>query len=165
MYTHLPWAVLLRALEYYRGTIFLTTNRIGVMDEAFTSRIHVSFGFPDLTQHDRERIWMNNFRRLEKDTDMEISDTAKEYIKTTKIGSLPWNGRHIRNGEKADPLTLIIRLIRLEFSNTCIHASVSNGCCPCGCRQVSQWKAVDRRPSRGCCPVVLGVRRLPERGT
>ncbi|KAH8903522.1 P-loop containing nucleoside triphosphate hydrolase protein [Coniochaeta sp. PMI_546] len=90
-------SILLRALEYYRGTIFLTTNRIGVMDEAFTSRIHVSFGFPDLTDNDRERIWRNNFSRLTRDTDMEISETAKTYISTTEIRSLRWNGRHIRN--------------------------------------------------------------------
>ncbi|KAF2636666.1 hypothetical protein P280DRAFT_408864, partial [Massarina eburnea CBS 473.64] len=32
----------LRALEYYRGILFLTTNWAGAMDEAFRLRIHVS---------------------------------------------------------------------------------------------------------------------------
>lgn len=31
----------LRALEYYRGILFLSTNRVGTFDEAFTSRIHI----------------------------------------------------------------------------------------------------------------------------
>jgi hypothetical protein len=34
--------VFLRVLEYYSGILFLTTNRVGIMDEAFKSRIHVS---------------------------------------------------------------------------------------------------------------------------
>jgi SpoVK/Ycf46/Vps4 family AAA+-type ATPase len=32
----------LRAMEYYQGILFLTTNRVGTFDEAFISRVHVS---------------------------------------------------------------------------------------------------------------------------
>jgi len=35
-------SVFLRILEYYSGILFLTTNRVGTIDEAFKSRIHVS---------------------------------------------------------------------------------------------------------------------------
>ena len=35
-------SVFLRQLEYYKGTLFLTTNRVGDMNPAFKSRIHVS---------------------------------------------------------------------------------------------------------------------------
>lgn len=35
-------SVFLRMLEYYKGILFLTTNRIGTFDEAFKSRIHLS---------------------------------------------------------------------------------------------------------------------------
>lgn len=35
-------SVFLRMLEYYKGILFLTTNRIGTFDEAFKSRIHIS---------------------------------------------------------------------------------------------------------------------------
>ena len=35
-------SVFLRMLEYYSGILFLTTNRVGTMDEAFKSRIHIS---------------------------------------------------------------------------------------------------------------------------
>jgi hypothetical protein len=90
---------LLRALEYYSGTLILTTNRIGVFDDAFMSRVHVSLGFPDLSSEDRELIWMNNFERLTENTNINVSNTAKSYVKTDKVLSLAWNGREIRNGE------------------------------------------------------------------
>lgn len=35
-------SVFLRALEFYSGILFLTTNRVGTIDEAFKSRIHIS---------------------------------------------------------------------------------------------------------------------------
>jgi hypothetical protein len=35
-------SVFLRVLEYYNGLLFLTTNRVGTIDEAFKSRIHIS---------------------------------------------------------------------------------------------------------------------------
>ncbi|KAF2800360.1 P-loop containing nucleoside triphosphate hydrolase protein, partial [Melanomma pulvis-pyrius CBS 109.77] len=39
-------SVFLRALEYYTGVLFLTTNRVGTLDEAFRSRIHLSLLYP-----------------------------------------------------------------------------------------------------------------------
>ncbi|TGJ75550.1 hypothetical protein E0Z10_g10983, partial [Xylaria hypoxylon] len=38
-------SVFLRALEYYRGVLFLTTNRVQTFDAAFTSRIHVALHY------------------------------------------------------------------------------------------------------------------------
>jgi SpoVK/Ycf46/Vps4 family AAA+-type ATPase len=35
-------SVFLRVLEFYSGILFLTTNRVGTIDEAFKSRIHIS---------------------------------------------------------------------------------------------------------------------------
>lgn len=35
-------SVFLRVLEYYSGILFLTTNRVGTIDEAFKSRIQIS---------------------------------------------------------------------------------------------------------------------------
>jgi len=35
-------SVFLRMLEYYKGVLILTTNRIGTFDEAFKSRVHLS---------------------------------------------------------------------------------------------------------------------------
>ena len=98
-----PRLVLLRALEYYQGILFLTTNRVGVFDEAFISRIHVPLYFKHLTDGDRVKIWSNNFLRLQKETGMEVHDTAKSFISTDKkLLDLKWNGREIRNGRLED---------------------------------------------------------------
>lgn len=39
-------SVFLRSLEYYAGVLFLTTNRVGSIDQAFKSRIHLSVYYP-----------------------------------------------------------------------------------------------------------------------
>ncbi|OOF92561.1 hypothetical protein ASPCADRAFT_153252, partial [Aspergillus carbonarius ITEM 5010] len=42
-------AGILRAMDYYEGVLFLTTNRVGDFDEASTSRIHVCLYYPELS--------------------------------------------------------------------------------------------------------------------
>ncbi|KAK5634906.1 hypothetical protein RRF57_010618 [Xylaria bambusicola] len=93
-------SVFLRALEYYRGVLFLTTNRVETFDAAFTSRIHVALHYGALTDTDRERIWMNSFDRLERDAGgrVHVAMTAREYAwRSGDVRSLRWNGREIRN--------------------------------------------------------------------
>ena len=93
-------SVFLRALEYYRGVLFLTTNRVETFDSAFTSRIHVALHYGALTDTDRERIWMNSFDRLERDAGgrVHVAVTAREYAwRSSDVRSLRWNGREIRN--------------------------------------------------------------------
>src|SRR4051794_15086173 len=41
-------SVFLRQLEYYRGILLLTTNRLKSIDSAFQSRIHFCFQYKDL---------------------------------------------------------------------------------------------------------------------
>ncbi|KAJ7067648.1 P-loop containing nucleoside triphosphate hydrolase protein, partial [Mycena amicta] len=50
-------AVFLRHVEYYRGILLLTTNRVQAFDEAFLSRIHVALHFSDLTESSRAQVW------------------------------------------------------------------------------------------------------------
>ncbi|KAI1421517.1 P-loop containing nucleoside triphosphate hydrolase protein [Xylaria sp. FL1777] len=93
-------SVFLRALEYYRGVLFLTTNRVQTFDSAFTSRIHVALHYGALTDTDRERIWMHSFERLERDAGghVHVAVTAREYAWASgDVRSLRWNGREIRN--------------------------------------------------------------------
>ncbi|KAF2689840.1 hypothetical protein K458DRAFT_327800 [Lentithecium fluviatile CBS 122367] len=52
-------SVLLRTLEYFEGIMFLTTNRIGSIDPAFKSRIHLSLSYPILDAPARRSIWQN----------------------------------------------------------------------------------------------------------
>ncbi|KAF2969434.1 hypothetical protein GQX73_g4108 [Xylaria multiplex] len=97
----------LRALEYYRGVLFLTTNRVQAFDSAFLSRIHVALHYKNLRDEDRERIWANTFERLDRESNgtIRISTAARNLLlggtngddTGSRIRSLKWNGREIRN--------------------------------------------------------------------
>ena len=90
-------SVFLRALEYYKGLLFLTTNRVGTFDEAFTSRIHVSLHYKKLTDEDRQQIWINSITRLAVDN-VKVTKQARKYVCEDKdVSILQWNGREIRN--------------------------------------------------------------------
>lgn len=104
--------VFLRVLEYYNGILFLTTNRVGTIDEAFKSRIHVSLYYPPLNREQTVDIFAVNLRRLHEieaakaarrldHTPLEIDDDsilrfAKKHFKNHGP-SQKWNGRQIRN--------------------------------------------------------------------
>jgi hypothetical protein len=109
-------SIFLRALEYYRGVLFLTTNRVQSFDSAFLSRIHVALHYKNLRDEDRERIWANNFDRLDRESQPEaavggdsqddansvqsvhVSVSARDYVRTSReVRALRWNGREIRN--------------------------------------------------------------------
>lgn len=94
-------SIFLRALEYYKGVLFLTTNRVAAFDSAFTSRIHVALHYKKLSDEDRMRVWMNNFERLERDSGGKcfVPQSARQYAyESEEIKDLRWNGREIRNG-------------------------------------------------------------------
>ncbi|KAI1827299.1 hypothetical protein F4861DRAFT_550865 [Xylaria intraflava] len=59
-------SVFLRVLEYYDGILILTSNRVGIFDEAFRSRIQLTLRYENLNQHQRYKIWENFIRRLER---------------------------------------------------------------------------------------------------
>ncbi|KAJ5494612.1 hypothetical protein N7463_010699 [Penicillium fimorum] len=97
-----------RTLEYYSGILFLTTNRVGQIDRAFKSRIHVSLYYPKLDKKTSIQIWRNNIGRIRKEfkaqnqdfdiREKEIIKFAKEHFKDIKEKNLlNWNGRQIRN--------------------------------------------------------------------
>lgn len=106
-------AVFLRVLDYYNGILFLTTNRAGVLDEAFKSRIHYKFYYPDLTHEQTIDIWKLNidrFRAIEKQlaqfekrepliiNDQDLLHFASRLFQNSKGPKEGrWNGRQIRN--------------------------------------------------------------------
>jgi len=51
-------SVFLRKLEYFRGIMFLTTNRIKTFDEAIISRVHFPLRFDHLDAQARKNIWV-----------------------------------------------------------------------------------------------------------
>lgn len=91
-------SVFLRSLEYFRGILFLTTNRVGSFDDAFISRIHVALHYKRLNDDYRAKIWEKNFNRLSKEDSISIAPGAIIYVTTdTDVRAVEWNGREIRN--------------------------------------------------------------------
>ncbi|CAG8952434.1 hypothetical protein HYFRA_00001181 [Hymenoscyphus fraxineus] len=89
----------LRSMEYYRGILFLTTNRLGHIDDAIISRIHLIIEYKDLTDAARIKIWKQFFTKLSKDrADYAVDPYLEGFVENDeKITSLKWNGREIRN--------------------------------------------------------------------
>ncbi|KAK8868335.1 aaa family atpase protein [Apiospora arundinis] len=99
-------SVFLRTLEYYQGILFLTTNRVGSIDDAFRSRLHLTLYYPKLGYDQTMAIFDVNLRRLD-----DLNNKRLEYgqepidIHRRKIlefaerhwEKLSWNGRQIRN--------------------------------------------------------------------
>ncbi|KAJ5999258.1 hypothetical protein N7451_007068 [Penicillium sp. IBT 35674x] len=109
-------SVFLRVLEYYSGVLFLTTNRVGILDEAFKSRIHISLHYSALTKEQTLAIFETNIRKLREAQEKKLqqsteSDTGRRpglRIDQESIldyaewhyENMPghrWNGRQIRN--------------------------------------------------------------------
>ncbi|KAF4963138.1 hypothetical protein FSARC_8851, partial [Fusarium sarcochroum] len=99
-------SVFLRILEYYSGILFLTTNRVGAIDDAFRSRLHLTLYYPKLSGKQTKTIWKNNLERLkiinqkrEKEQDPLIDFDKKKILKWVELNweTLQWNGRQIRN--------------------------------------------------------------------
>jgi len=101
------YTVFLRQLEYYAGILFLTTNRPGVIDEAFKSRVHISLRYPSIDLDSTKKMWSNIMNRLEQDNksaeikivfDKEaLLDYAQRHFDKCAREGVTWNGRQIRN--------------------------------------------------------------------
>ncbi|KAL7915418.1 hypothetical protein GGI35DRAFT_436810 [Trichoderma velutinum] len=98
-------AVFLRVMEYYAGILFLTTNRVGDFDEAFTSRIHISLYYPELDAGKTLEVFDNNLAMIEdrfakKNRVINIENTKIRGFAATHFlqhKEARWNGRQIRN--------------------------------------------------------------------
>ncbi|GJE84502.1 ATPase family AAA domain-containing protein [Phanerochaete sordida] len=84
-------AVFLRHLEYYRGILFLTTNRVRTFDEAFLSRIHVALHFRELTHDAKAQIWTAFLLKV----GITVSDEQLALLAERKV-----NGREIKNATR-----------------------------------------------------------------
>ncbi|KKK13016.1 hypothetical protein P175DRAFT_0492393 [Aspergillus ochraceoroseus IBT 24754] len=91
-------SIFLRQLEYYKGIMILTTNRIDIFDPAFESRIHFSFFYPDLDFASRRNIWQMFLTRHTKESDeqarpgIQFSESQLDELAQPQL-----NGRQIKN--------------------------------------------------------------------
>jgi hypothetical protein len=104
--------VFLRMLEYYNGILFLTTNRIGKIDPAISSRIHMMLHYRRLGKAEIESIFRINADRLKEAEQQQaaasgeqplvvvwsdIEQFVNDHWQSHPRGKGAWNGRQIRN--------------------------------------------------------------------
>ncbi|ETI28430.1 hypothetical protein G647_00879 [Cladophialophora carrionii CBS 160.54] len=101
----------LRRMEYFNGLLFLTTNRVGQIDDAFISRVHVAISYPTLTADIRRKIWNGFFKKLVKERvgKIKVALNAKKWVLDNVESQDEMNGRDIRNA-----LQTAIRLAEFE---------------------------------------------------
>ncbi|GAP93427.2 putative ATPase family AAA domain-containing protein 3B [Rosellinia necatrix] len=90
----------LRRMEYFKGLLFLTTNRVGQIDDAFISRVHAAIGYRSFTPEDRAKIWQGFFHKLERERagKIQVARGAKKWVlEKAASGGAQLNGRDIRN--------------------------------------------------------------------
>jgi len=80
--------IFLRLLDYYRGLLFLTTNRPEVLDDAILSRVMLKLDYPHLDPTTRAKIWQSMF---------SVAKLTLEGISFDALAQLDLNGRQIRN--------------------------------------------------------------------
>ncbi|KAF9456240.1 hypothetical protein BDZ94DRAFT_1350405 [Collybia nuda] len=103
-------AVFLRYIEYYRGILFLTTNRVQTFDEAFLSRIHVALHLRELTHESKEQIWTAFIKKLGVTgaiTPQQIQDLAARDV----------NGRQIKNAVRTAHSLALSRGQKVGFAH------------------------------------------------
>lgn len=82
--------VFLRVLEYYRGVLFMTTNRGTVVDDAIISRLTARFRYAKPSKEEQAELW----RILARQNGVDISDSEIELV----VDSNPnLSGRDIKN--------------------------------------------------------------------
>lgn len=93
--------VLLREVEYYKGVLIMTTNRIVAFDPAILSRIHHAVNFTQLTVDQQRKLWDIWVNKLNARGLCQNVDQIREWVESLKSkrtgGGYPLNGREIRN--------------------------------------------------------------------
>ncbi|OTB20535.1 hypothetical protein K445DRAFT_72134 [Daldinia sp. EC12] len=102
-------SVFLRALEYYGGILFLTTNRVNTFDEGFKSRIHVPIRYTDLNSESRLQIWRNLCSRVPGGVDVNEAELKE-------LSEHDLNGRQIKNVIKAAESLAAFDGVKVDFA-------------------------------------------------
>ncbi|KFY05238.1 hypothetical protein O988_00150 [Pseudogymnoascus sp. VKM F-3808] len=90
-------SVFLRKLEYYKGIMLLTTNRVRDFDEAVQSRIHIGVKYTPLGVDTRKAIWRSFLEKAKTEngdalySDQQLNVLAKHSL----------NGRQIKNAVRS----------------------------------------------------------------
>jgi AAA+ superfamily predicted ATPase len=80
--------------RYFRGILFLTTNRVKTFDQAFQSRIHLSLHYSDLTCAAKEEIWRAFLDKV-RTTQHKLHNLTQDELQ--ELSAKDMNGRQIKN--------------------------------------------------------------------
>jgi len=96
--------IFLRLLEYHQGVLFLTTNRVDCLDEAFSSRISVALYYPPLDSSARGEVWKNFLLESSHRNAKIVKAKSSRHTKKQdlqfdfdELSSFELNGRQIRS--------------------------------------------------------------------
>lgn len=81
-------AVMLRLVEYHRGILFLTSNRIDSLDPAFQTRITLALRYDALDVEGRTQVWRNLLLK---------SGESLDNIDAKALAETALNGREVKN--------------------------------------------------------------------
>lgn len=79
--------IFLRLMDYYKGLLFMTSNRAEVIDTAFKSRITIRIDYPKLDRATRQEIWQVMLHHAGIKIDGDLNG----------LPDIELNGRQIRN--------------------------------------------------------------------
>ncbi|CAB4436965.1 unnamed protein product [Rhizophagus irregularis] len=85
--------VFLRLLDYHQGIVFLTTNRVNCLDDAFQTRISIFLEYKELGTKARETLWSTFLEFLDYDPNNNVN--VKKLSEKHQL-----NGREIKNTVK-----------------------------------------------------------------
>jgi len=108
-------SVFLRHLEYYRGILFLTTNRIQSYDDAFLSRIHIALRLHDLPFDAKVKVWKAFLKKLNIHVGQPGCIVSQEEVNT--LAAREVNGREIKNAVRTANSLAFARKEELAFAH------------------------------------------------
>ena len=89
-------SVMLKMIEYFQGTLFLTTNRVTAFDPAFQTRITAALRYEALDEAGRTKVWKNLIETSGLAEDLKCARQGGD-VDPEALAKYPLNGRVIKN--------------------------------------------------------------------
>ncbi|KAF2185525.1 P-loop containing nucleoside triphosphate hydrolase protein [Zopfia rhizophila CBS 207.26] len=86
-------SVFLRKLEYYKGILFLTTNRVQSFNEAIVNRIHFIMKYGSLNENARKEVWKSFLEKANTEKKAAVCE-LKDF---NRLACMELNRREIKN--------------------------------------------------------------------
>ncbi|MCJ1391933.1 hypothetical protein MMC18_004800 [Xylographa bjoerkii] len=105
-------AIFLRYLEYFSSIMFLTSNRVGVFDDAMKSRIHLAIEYLPPTLEMRRLIWIERLQAIPaSETAVDPEEAVHELIRDDL------NGREFYNAVRTAQTVARFEVKSLQLSH------------------------------------------------